>query len=126
MALAIWIAKAASSLSSRRHRANDSYDATGKIVGGAIDIPHVVGKREHRPFVAAGTHCDASVPGRRRRWRTQTGGLFQTGCRYAAMGFTTVVEPAVAPEYALRTSRARRHSVIDKAILSVLGNDDYL
>ena len=51
----------------------------------------------------------------------------QTGCRYATMGFTTVVEPAVAPNYALHAHLELADiPIIDKATLSVLGNDDYL
>src|SRR5205814_2443104 len=52
---------------------------------------------------------------------------FRTGCLYAAMGFTTVVEPAVAPTYALHAHLELADiPIIDKATLSVLGNDDYL
>ena len=54
-------------------------------------------------------------------------GTFQTGCLYAAMGFTTVVEPAVAPTDALHAHLELADiPIIDKATLSVLGNDDYL
>ena len=54
-------------------------------------------------------------------------GTFQTGCLYAAMGFTTVVEPAVAPNDALHAHLELADiPIIDKATLSVLGNDDYL
>ena len=43
------------------------------------------------------------------------------------MGFTTVVEPAVAPDYALHAHLELADiPIIDKATLSVLGNDDYL
>jgi formylmethanofuran dehydrogenase subunit A len=52
---------------------------------------------------------------------------FETGCRYAAMGFTTVVEPAVSPHYALHAHLELADiPIIDKATLTVLGNDDYL
>jgi formylmethanofuran dehydrogenase subunit A len=52
---------------------------------------------------------------------------FETGCRYAAMGFTTVVEPAVAPHDALHAHLELADiPIIDKAILVVLGNDDLL
>jgi formylmethanofuran dehydrogenase subunit A len=54
-------------------------------------------------------------------------GTFATGCCYAGMGFTTVVEPAVAPDYALHAHLELADiPIIDKATLSVLGNDDYL
>jgi formylmethanofuran dehydrogenase subunit A len=43
------------------------------------------------------------------------------------MGFTTVVEPAVAPHYALHAHLELADTpIIDKAILTILGNDDYL
>src|SRR5277367_3700861 len=51
----------------------------------------------------------------------------QTGRDYAAMGFTTVVEPAIAPHQALHAHLELADvPIIDKAILCVLGNDDYL
>src|SRR5262249_38796888 len=50
-----------------------------------------------------------------------------TGCRYAEMGFTLVVEPAVAPTYALQAQLELADiAIIDKALLAVLGNDDML
>ena len=43
------------------------------------------------------------------------------------MGFTTVVEPAVAPPYALQAHLELSDiPIIDKATLAVLGNDDFL
>ena len=43
------------------------------------------------------------------------------------MGFTTVVEPAVSPHYALHAHLELADTpIIDKAILTILGNDDYL
>ena len=43
------------------------------------------------------------------------------------MGFTTVVEPAVAPHHALHAHlELADMPIIDKAILAVLGNDDFL
>jgi len=52
---------------------------------------------------------------------------FDTGYRYAEMGFTTVVEPAVLP---LNAGQAHAEladiPIIDKAGLAILGNDDFL
>ena len=43
------------------------------------------------------------------------------------MGFTTVVEPAVSPHYALHAHLELADTpIIDKATLTILGNDDYL
>ena len=106
------------------------YDVTGKIVmAGAIDIhSHIAGgnvntarlllpefHRAHRPRPP---ETPLSTAG----WST-----FETGCRYAAMGFTMVVEPAVMPHHALHAHLELADvPIIDKAILSVLGNDDFL
>src|SRR6516225_8095043 len=110
-------------------RAETSYDAAGKIVmAGAIDIhSHIAGwsvntarllLSETRESATAA----AAVPLARARSST-----FETGCLYAAMGFTTVVEPAVAPHYALHAHLELADTpIIDKAILTILGNDDYL
>jgi formylmethanofuran dehydrogenase subunit A len=52
---------------------------------------------------------------------------FEIGCVYAAMGFTTVVEPAVSPHYALHAHLELADiPLIDKATLAVLGDDDFL
>src|SRR5262249_12005910 len=111
-------------------RANDSYDATGKIVmAGAIDIhSHVAGSNVNTArLLLPELHGDASAPRPQTPLANADWGTFQTGCRYAAMGFTTVVEPAVAPEYALHAHLELADiPIIDKATLSVLGNDDYL
>ena len=43
------------------------------------------------------------------------------------MGFTTVVEPAVTPHHALHAHLELADTpIIDKAMLTVLGNDDFL
>ena len=43
------------------------------------------------------------------------------------MGFTTVVEPAVAPHHALHAHLELADTpIIDKAILTILGNDDFV
>jgi len=111
-------------------RADAEHDATGMIVmAGAIDIhSHIAGANvntarlllpeAHRGSVRRPAHTPLSTAG----WST-----FQTGCAYAAMGFTTVVEPAVAPHHALHAHLELADvPIIDKAILCVLGNDDYL
>jgi formylmethanofuran dehydrogenase subunit A len=111
-------------------RADDSYDATGKIVmAGAIDIhSHIAGSNVNTArLLLPELHRDASPPWPQTPLANAGWGTFQTGCRYAAMGFTTVVEPAVAPDYALHAHLELADiPIIDKAILSVLGNDDYL
>ena len=107
-----------------------THDATGKIVmAGAIDIhSHIAGANvstarlllpeAHRSHVARPAATPLSTAG----WST-----FETGCLYAAMGYSLVVEPAVAPHQALHAHLELSDiPIIDKATLSVLGNDDFL
>src|SRR5579863_2128764 len=111
-------------------RADTNYDAAGKIVmAGAIDIhSHIAGwnvstarlllPEYHRAAVRRPAETPLSNAG----WST-----FETGCRYAAMGFTTVVEPAVSPHYALHAHLELADvPIIDKGILTVVGEDDFL
>jgi formylmethanofuran dehydrogenase subunit A len=111
-------------------RADATYDATGKIVmAGAIDIhSHIAGWNVNTArlllpeYHRAAAQRPAATPLSYAGWST-----FETGCRYAAMGFTTVVEPAVSPHYALHAHLELADiPIIDKATLAVLGNDDYL
>jgi formylmethanofuran dehydrogenase subunit A len=105
-------------------RADDTHDVSGKIVmAGGIDIhSHIAGSNVNAARLL--------LPEHRATGAEQTGlGLsaFETGCLYAAMGFTTVVEPAVAPTYALQAHLELADiPIIDKATLAVLGNDDFL
>ena len=110
-------------------RADATYDAAGKIVmAGAIDIhSHIAGWNVNTARLLLsekrepGTSLAAAVPLARARSST-----FETGCLYAAMGFTTVVEPAVSPHYALHAHLELADTpIIDKAILTILGNDDF-
>jgi formylmethanofuran dehydrogenase subunit A len=111
-------------------RIEQDYDVSGKIVmAGAIDIhSHIAGgnvnnarlllPEQHRAFMAG----RLQYPFASAKWST-----FETGYRYAQMGFTTVVEPAVLPVNALHAHLELADiPIIDKAGLAVLGNDDYL
>lgn len=102
-------------------------DVTGKVVmAGAIDIhSHIAGgnvntarlitpelRREHMAF-------STKRPG---KWSAR-----DTGRRYAQMGYTTVVEPAVLPSNALQAHLEMSDiPIIDTAGLAVLGSDDFL
>ena len=110
--------------------ADTTYDATGKIVmAGAIDIhSHIAGwsvntARLLLPEFRLGSAArPGSTPLSNAGWAA-----FEIGCLYAAMGFTTVVEPAVSPHYALHAHLELADiPIIDKATLAVLGNDDFL
>jgi formylmethanofuran dehydrogenase subunit A len=110
--------------------ADDTYDAAGKVVmAGAIDIhSHIAGSNVNTARLLMPELQGAAAVARPQTPLANAGwGTFATGCRYAGMGFTTVVEPAVAPDYALHAHLELADTpIIDKAILSVLGNDDYL
>jgi formylmethanofuran dehydrogenase subunit A len=111
-------------------QADRTIDAAGCIVmAGAIDIhSHIGGGNvntarlllpEHH---AAHSARPAATPLSNAVWST-----FETGCLYARMGFTTVVEPAMAPGNALHTHLELADiPIIDKATLAILGNDDFL
>lgn len=106
------------------------HDVSGKIVmAGAIDIhSHIAGgnvntarlllPENHRAHTARPAATPLSTAG----WST-----FETGCRYAAMGYTMVIEPAVLPHLALHSHLELADiPIIDKGCLSILGNDDFL
>lgn len=110
--------------------ADEEIDCTGLVVmAGAIDIhSHIAGghvntarlllPEYHQAFQARPGLTSLSKVG----WTTE-----ETGLRYAEMGFTTVVEPAMAPNAALHAHLELADTpIIDKATLVVLGNDDLL
>jgi formylmethanofuran dehydrogenase subunit A len=106
------------------------YDVSGKVVmAGAIDIhSHIAGgnvntarlllPEQHRNSMARKLGHAFSTA----RWSTT-----ETGYRYAQMGYTTVVEPAVLPANALDAHLQMADiPIIDTAGLAILGNDDFL
>jgi formylmethanofuran dehydrogenase subunit A len=110
-------------------RAHETFDATGCIVmAGAIDIhSHIAGANvntarlllpeQHRAHAPR----PATTPLSNAGWST-----YETGRLYAQMGFTTVVEPATSPHHALHAHLELSDTpIIDKAILAILGNDDF-
>ncbi|MBB4229420.1 formylmethanofuran dehydrogenase subunit A [Rhizobium mongolense] len=111
-------------------RADKTYDVSGCLVmAGAIDIHSHIGggnvntarlllPEQHAAHLKRPLHTPLSNAG----WST-----FNTGCLYAQMGFTTVVEPAMSPSNALHTHMELADiPIIDKATLAILGNDDFL
>ena len=110
--------------------ADEMVDCTGTVVmAGAIDIhSHIAGghvntarlllPEYHKAFQARPGQTPLGKVG----WTTE-----ETGILYAEMGFTTVVEPAMAPSAALHAHLELADiPIIDKATLVVLGNDDFL
>lgn len=110
--------------------ANKEYDVSGKIVmAGAIDIhSHIAGgnvntarlllPEQHRNYTARRLNHPFSTA----HWSAT-----EIGYRYAQMGYTTVVEPAVLPANALDAHLQMADiPIIDTAGLAILGNDDFL
>ena len=105
-------------------------DVSGKVVmAGGIDIhSHIAGGNVNNARVLlpeqhlAERARYAGQPFASAKWSA-----VDTGYRYAEMGFTTVVEPAVLP-----INAAQAHAefadipIIDKAGLAIVGNDDFL
>src|SRR3984885_6440444 len=111
-------------------QADETMDASGLIaMAGGIDIhSHIAGANVntarlmlpeyHRAHARRPDETPLSKVG----WTT-----FETGRLYAEMGFTTVVEPAVSPHHALHAHLELADTpIIDKAILAILGNDDFV
>jgi formylmethanofuran dehydrogenase subunit A len=111
-------------------RPDENHDAAGKIVmAGAIDIhSHIAGWNVNTARLLLPEYHRAAIPRPAATPLSNAGwSTFETGFRYAEMGFTTVVEPAVSPHYALHAHLELADiPIIDKATLVVLGNDDYL
>jgi len=113
-------------------------DARGMVVmPGGVDIhAHVAGSSvNHGRRLVPEEHLADPVPAPRLEHaglpRSGTGGTipstFTTGYRYAGLGYTTVMEAAVAPLMA-RQAHAELDDtpIIDTGCFVLLGNDDYL
>ena len=93
-------------------------DIHSHIAGGNVNTARLLLPENHRAHVARPAETPLSTAG----WST-----FETGCRYAAMGFTTVIEPAVPTHTALHSHlELADMPIIDKGILAVVGEDDFL
>jgi formylmethanofuran dehydrogenase subunit A len=107
-----------------------TYDAHGKIVmAGAIDIhSHIAGGNVNTArLLVPELDWTGLPPSGDRPCALGRQSTVATGCGYARMGFTTVVEPAIAPHGARHAHLELSDTpIIDKAILCVLGNDDFL
>ena len=106
------------------------YDVTGKVVmAGAIDIhTHIAGgnvntarvllPEQHRNHMARRLNQPFSTA----KWSTT-----DIGYRYARMGYTSVVEPAMLPVNALDVHLQMADiPILDTGALAILGNDDLL
>ena len=110
-------------------RPDATYDLRGKIVmAGGVDLhSHIAGSnvtlaREIMPELpalaaAGGVDIEPSPA---------TWGSYATGLRYAQMGYTTVIEPALIPTHAIEAQiELAAIPIIDVGALGILGNDDY-
>jgi formylmethanofuran dehydrogenase subunit A len=106
------------------------YDLTGLVVmAGAVDIhTHIAGgnvntarmllPEQHRNHMARRLNHPFSTA----KWSS-----IDIGYRYARMGYTTVVEPAMLPVNALDVHLQMADiPILDTAALAILGNDDLL
>lgn len=111
-------------------KADETIDLAGGIVmAGAIDIhSHIAGGNVNTARLLLSEQHKAHAPRPDATPLANAGwSTFQTGCLYAQMGFTTVVEPAMLPSHALHAHLELADiPIIDTATLCVLGNDDYL
>lgn len=103
-------------------------DVTGLVVmAGAIDIhSHIAGGNVNTARLITpdlrGQHMFNTPAPSVGKWSTR-----DTGRRYAQMGYTTVIEPAVLPSNALHAHLEMADiPIIDTAGLAVLGSDDFL
>jgi formylmethanofuran dehydrogenase subunit A len=111
-------------------RADETMDANGLIaMAGGIDIhSHIAGANVNTARLMLPEQHRAHAPRPALTSLSQVGWTtFETGRLYAEMGFTTVVEPAVSPHNALHAHLELADTpIIDKAILTILGNDDFV
>ena len=97
-------------------------DIHSHIAGGNVNNARLLMPEIHKNFVENTLKNRINLPGRGSRWTTDG-----TGYRYAEMGFTTVVEPAVLPINSFLTQlELEKIPMIDKAGLAILGNDNFL
>lgn len=110
--------------------ADQTFELNGKVLmAGAIDIhSHIAGGNVNNArLLLPEQHLAERARYARLPFAGAKWSAFDTGYRYAEMGFTTVIEPAVLP-----INAAQAHAeladipIIDKAGLAIVGNDDFL
>ena len=126
----LWIENGAIAAGPNGRKPDEVFDAAGcMVMAGAIDIhSHIGGGNVNTARLLLPEYHSAHMP---RPDLTPLSSLgwttFQTGCLYAQMGFTTVIEPAMTPGNALHTHLELADiPIIDKGTLAILGNDDFL
>lgn len=113
----------------RGARVDQTYDVAGNIaMAGGVDIhSHIGGSnvtmaRLLMPELPALTSAEgADIAPTPAAWSA-----YATGVRYAEMGYTTVIEPALIPSHAIEAQQElARIPIIDVGALVILGNDDF-
>lgn len=110
--------------------ADETYDCTGRIVmAGAVDIhSHIAGGNVTMSRLLLPDLHVSEAPGQAGMpFSTAKWSGWETGRLYAEMGYTTVIEPALAPTQAMQTHQELADiPIIDRGALTVVGNDDHL
>src|SRR5262249_36089997 len=103
---------------------------SGKIVmAGGIDIHfHIAGGNGNSaPFLLPAKKQKFFPPPFALPFSTAKWSTFEKSTNYRSMGFTTVIEPAIVPHQSFQAHLELSDiPIIDKGILTVLGNDDFL
>ncbi len=97
-------------------------DIHSHIAGGNVNNARMLSPEIHNNFMEKNLGRKKLLPGFNSRWTSEG-----TGYRYAEMGFTTVIEPAVLPINAFLTQlELEQIPMIDKGCLGIVGNDNFL
>ena len=110
-------------------RIDETYDCTGLVVmAGAVDVhSHIAGGNVTMArLLLPELHVSENPGAEGQPFGTARWSTWETGRLYAEMGFTTVVEPALAPAQPLQTHLELADiPIIDRGALTVVGNDDH-
>ena len=97
-------------------------DIHSHIAGGNVNNARLLSPEIHSNFLENNLKRKSFLPGFNSRWTSEG-----TGYRYAEMGFTTVIEPAVTPINSFLTQlELEKIPMIDKGCLAIVGNDNFL
>lgn len=93
-------------------------DIHSHIAGGNVNTARLMLPDQHRSYLER----NALTPFANARWSS-----YETGYRYAEMGYSMVVEPAMLPVNAPQVhAELADIPIIDTAALAILGSDDFL
>jgi len=94
-------------------------DIHSHIAGGNVNNARLLSPEIHSNFLENNLKRKSFLPGFNSRWTSEG-----TGYRYAEMGFTTVIEPAVTPINSFITQlELEKIPMIDKGCLAIVGNE---